>query len=402
MTLEAGFGAADITPPPDCPLIGYTQRVDLHPPGNAGVADPLFVRVVLLRDRAAMAQPLVLVSFDLCILEDPAVATLRADIGDLLGVRPAQIILAATHTHSGPYPWQDAWAEGAREPVPDILRGEASVAYWSALRAALQTALQAAQADLRPARLRPRRATLGFAYQRRVPTPKGIRMCWNPRESPELSPEPAVDDSLCLLQIQRDSGDLLLFNLAGHPVTLGKASNVVSADWPGAACRQIEAALPGARACFFHGAGADAHPWLATDKDPADCAIVARPVAGLVELLARAGGRAEHGSPLACAQTKLELKHGSIELTAWRVGQTRVLAVPGELFGESGRQLREACRDSGPLLLVTTANGWKGYLPPRSAFENSAYETDAVSGFGVGCSDAEKLVESALDLLATL
>jgi hypothetical protein len=402
MNLEAGFGAAEITPPLDCPLIGYTQRADLHPLGNSGIADPLFVRVVLLRDCVSMPQPLVLVSFDLCILEDPVVAALRSDIQDLLGVRAAQIILAATHTHSGPYPGQPGWAEGAREPLPDNLRGEASVAYWPTVRDALKTALRKAEADFQPARLRPRHATLGFAYQRRVPTPEGIQMCWNPHESPQLRPKPAVDDGLCLLQIQRDMGDLLLFNIAGHPVTLGKASNAVSADWPGAACHQIETALPGARACFFHGAGGDAHPWLATDKNPADCETVARPVASLVELLARAGGRPDSGSSLACVQTKIQLKNRLIELTAWRLGQTRVLAVPGELFGESGRQLRTACPDSGPLLLVTTANGWKGYLPPRSAFENSAYETNAVSGFGIVCGDAEKLVESALDLLANL
>lgn len=399
MKLEAGFGCTEITPPQDCPLIGYTQRIDLHPPGNAGVADPLFLRVVLLQS-SATARPLVLVSFDLCILEDPAVAALRSDIQDLLGVEAAQIILAATHTHSGPYPWQDEWSAGAREMVPDALRGKASIAYWPTLRKALRQAVLVAQADLQPAHLRARSAALGFAYLRRVTTPEGIQMCWNPRERPDLKPEPARDDCLSLLQIERDSGDLLLFNLAGHPVTLGKESNVISADWPGAACRQIEAALPGSRACFFHGAGGDAHPWLATDKDPSDCETVARPVAGLVELLALAGGRAEPESQIAYARSFVALHHRRIELTAWRLGQTRVLAVPGELFGESGCRLREAC--SGPLLLLTTANGWTGYLPPRSAFEETAYETDAVSGFGIVSGDAEKLIDSALDLLATL
>jgi len=394
-SLQIGYACADITPPGDCPLLGYTQRIHLHKrSGNDGILDPLHVRVTLIDNGTERAA---LLSFDLCILETPAADSLRSQISELIGSAPHHIILAATHTHSGPYPWAKEWADTPHEPVPEILHADPSIRYWQQLQASVRHAVKEALADLAPTRLRAHTASLGFAYKRRVKTDNGIEMCWNPKETPERPIQPADDQTLTVLEMSRENGDHLLFNIAAHPVVLGKYSNRISADWPGAACRQIELALPGARAAFFHGAGGDAHPKLATDNCPEDLDAVAAPVATLATLLKKSGGLYSEHNDFVAKEGLFSFAENHIRMSAWRIGPLRILAFPGELFGSSGCWLREQV--DGPLILSTTSNGWSGYWPPIEAFDDGGYETNAVLDFGVCRGDTERMLAYAKDLL---
>ncbi len=397
--LQIGYACVDITPEMPCPLLGYTQRTDLHGPVYEDVLDPLYARIVVIDDGHI---PAALLSCDLCILEDPAASSLRDLLAAEIGSSPERVMIAATHTHSGPYAWSRTWPEGPREYTPDLLRGEPSEAYWEQLQTHLLNGIHTARQDLQSARLRIRTSSLGFAYTRRVTDDTGrVEMCWNPKERPDLHPRPAEDDALVLLEILRDSGpDLLLYNLAGHPVVLGKESNRVSADWPGAVNRIMETALPGTRACFLHGAGADAHPWLATDHCPEELDTVAAPVAGLLQLLHASGGHPSEEFSLSVAEEEVVLPNRTLRLTAWRLGPLRILAFPGELFGESGRRLRQRC--PGPLFIATTTNGWSGYWPPVNAFDAQGYELDAVRSFGIGRGDTETVLDAAEHLLHTI
>ena len=104
------------------------------------------------------------------------------------------------------------------------------MAYWKQLQINLHESVEAALGDLAPARFRYSTASVGFAYNRRVTTRRGVEMCWNPKEFKGPAPVAASDPELCVLEIQRKEQTYALFNLAGHPVVLGKESNRVSAD----------------------------------------------------------------------------------------------------------------------------------------------------------------------------
>lgn len=393
--LHIGFAAFEITPREPCPLLGYTQRADLHGPVHDGILDPLFARVLMI-DNGSL--PVVLISCDLCLLENPAVHVLRQQIATQIGSSPERVILAATHTHSGPYAWSKDWPEGPREYTPDVLRGPSSETYWQQLQSDLALAVARAMEDRAPARLRTRESSLGFAYNRRIVDPNGVHMCWNPKEQPALCPQAADDPALVLLEIERDSKPtLLLYNLAGHPVVLGKESNLISADWPGAVNRQFEILRPDTRVCFFHGAGADAHPWLATDQNPRDLETVAAPVTGLITLLHASGGNASEDTRITVKEVVVSLRNRDLRLSALRLGPLRLLIFPGELFGKSGLRLRQ--KISGPLFVVTTANGWSGYWPPLEAFDQGGYELDAVRAFGIEAGDTERVLDAAENLL---
>ena len=225
-------------------------------------------------------------------------------------------------------------------------------------------------------------------------------MCWNPKEFEGPAPVAAADPALCVFEIQRKDQTLALFNIAGHPVVLGKESNHVSADWPGAACRQLAAGAHPIQAAFIHGAGADAHPYLATDNCPSDLEKVAAPVASMIQLVVASGKPAKPETRLRVKEQAVQLAKKSVKIAAWRIGPLRVLAVPGELFGESGQQLRAHC--DGPLIIATTSNGWTGYLPPERIITEGAYETDDLDRFSIQSGDTETLISAALKLLTSI
>jgi hypothetical protein len=250
-----------------------------------------------------------------------------------------------------------------------------------------------------PARLGAAQSPLGLGYCRRVPTPGGVRLCWNPEESPDLVPGPAGDPALAVLALEQvGSGRRwTLWNHGAHPVCLGKTSRVVSGDWPGLAMAKLEGAS--AAAPFLLGACGDVHPWIATQEDASGMEPLASAAAGLVEALAHAARPAAEG-PLAVATRSLDLGGSSLDLAAWRLGPARLVAAPVELFASLGAELRR--RLPGVLLLASNANGWTGYWPAEADFAGGGYEIDAARAGGRQPGDGERLVEALVALAQDL
>ncbi len=384
----AGHSRIEITPGRDVPLLGYDQRAEFFPePGNDGVLDPLQADVLVVESggvRAAVA------TLDLCILETPCAGHLREVVGHASNTPPDHVILACSHTHSGPYPWRTEWARN--EPVPEPLLCEASRHYADMLQERLARAAAQAAGDLRHSIAKLHSARLSMGYCRRVPAGDGsVHMAWDLRDWDGPALPPCGDDAFLVLQIARDGApDVLLWNTAAHAVVLGKRSNVVSADWPGAARALIEAARPDACAMFLHGAGGDVHPWLATGRCPEDLKTVAAPAAALALLLAQ--------TPAPEAAPSLTAARAG-DLTALRIGPALLLAVPCELFGRTGAALRQEFPN---LLLATTANGWEGYWPPAECFPEGGHEVAAALDMGRDPGDCDRLIKATRDLLSAL
>lgn len=120
----------------------------------------------------------------------------------------------------------------------------------------------------------------------------------------------------------------------------------------------------------------------------------------MIQLLHASGKSAEPETRLSAKEQTIELAKKSINICAWRIGPLRILAVPGELFGESGKQLRAGC--DGPLIIATTSNGWTGYLPPERVIAEGAYETDDLEHFSIQSGDTETLLSAAHTLLNSI
>lgn len=384
--LRAGFASADITPGPDCGLMGYEFRQQMLPPGNAGVHDPLFARALVLD---AGDGPAALIGLDLAVLTNDVARRLRADVADTLGANADRVILACSHTHSGPFPQLPA--ERAR---PE------QVAYTETLSAALRDAVARAAGLLYPVTLGVQEAAFALGYNRRVPTPEGIKHCWGPQEFPDRTPGAMTDPACVVLALRRvgGPGELLLWSSGVHGVVLGKTSRVVSADWPGATCAMLDDLLPGRRSLFLAGAAGDTHPWIATQEDPARLATMARAASSFVDLLAQSTIPAPGSDALRIATRTVDFGGGELDLSVWRLGPAWIIAAPVELFGALGHALR--ARLDAPMLLATVANGWTGYWPTAAAFDEGGYEINASWECRRG--DGERLVDALAAMAADL
>ena len=93
--LCAGFGRADITPGKPCFLVGYphVERI------STGTHDPLLASALCLENEG---RTLVFISVDLIFVSPGWTRDCRARISEATGIPPENILIGATHTHSGP------------------------------------------------------------------------------------------------------------------------------------------------------------------------------------------------------------------------------------------------------------------------------------------------------------
>jgi hypothetical protein len=400
--LLAGFARVEITPPRECTLQGYEFRFSQLPAGNDGPLDPLYARAVAVGD--GNGAPAILLSLDVCIVSTQLSRRLSERIAERLGTAPDRVLVTTTHTHSGP----DLDEPELAESLGAVFEGNSADnadspgrRYTAEMLTRAVDAASRAAGLMTPVAARYAHAPLGIAYTRRVPTGDGsVEHCWNPREQTHLHPGPAPDPTCTVLAFEQPSGGrrTVLFNAAAHPTVLGKTSRLVSADWPGAACRTIEQTLPHSDALFLPGASGDLHPWIATQNDPAGVDIVGQAAARFVALLAHA--LRDAGDTLRFVSRTETIGGREVPLAGWRIGDVLLLASPTEMFSGLSGALRG--RVGNPVINITCAGGWTGYWPTAEAFEQGSYEVDAARAHGRSADDSASLIDALAAMAAEL
>lgn len=245
-TWKAGFARAQITPQKSMWLAGYAARSQ----PSAGAAHELWVKVLALE--AQDGHRAVLVTSDLLGFPRAMSERITAELKAKCGLERSQIMLSASHTHSGPV-LQNALFD--IYPLDD--RQRALIAEYSAglERTCVQTVAQALQ-QLTPVVLATGLGTTDFAANRR-----------NNRD-PELArvrqqggkPNGPSDYAVPVLSVRTPAGELraVVFGYACHATTLDALQ--WSGDYPGYAQLALEAKHPGAQAMFWAGCGADQNP----------------------------------------------------------------------------------------------------------------------------------------------
>jgi len=221
-TLGAGYGESILTPPLGLELMGYGFYLERR---AESVLDDLKARAVFLEKDGVRA---VLVSCDLVGLSVEMSDAARRGIAAALGLSMDHVLVAATHTHTGP----------ATIEMPGL--GETDPAYVRSLVPKIVAAAERAAADAREARISYAQETLEpIGYNRRF---KSFR---------------EIDPVLRVVHVRRGSDRLMLLGYACHAVVLGRG-RAVSADWPGAAVRAVEEG--GDRAIVLQGFCGDIDP----------------------------------------------------------------------------------------------------------------------------------------------
>ncbi|KIL41362.1 hypothetical protein SD70_07945 [Gordoniibacillus kamchatkensis] len=242
--VRLGCAKADITPQHPLPLAGFAHRS-----GNYERIDkPLYARILFFapgENRQAL-----IVSADLLSWGDEITDKLKSALGKRWGLTNNQIVLHATHSHSGPQT-----AGGYTE-----LLGEPDSGYVALLQQRILEAVERAAAA--PEHVYPERGSgrCELGVYRRKRADGLIRMAPNP--------DVPIDHDVSVVRYAAADGraKAVLVHYACHPTVSG--DNTLSPEYPGVAMEAVEQSLGGeAVSVFLQGACADVRPALVRDGE---------------------------------------------------------------------------------------------------------------------------------------
>ena len=409
---SAGAAIVDITPPAGLAMSGFAARTE----PATGAHDRLTARALAIDDTA-------IVVADVLGLHEAMSRRIRARCG-----LPAErVIVAAVHNHGGPASMAGR-AAGGTDPV-----------YLERLEDGCVEALEAAIARRRPATL-----SIGMGAD------PGIAR--NRRHDGGT-----VDASLPVLRVRGMDGKMIavLTSYACHPVVLGADNRRWTADYPHFVREGIEARYPGSVALFLTGCAGDANNGhkaqdsVTLAANPARTFAAAEQVGETIAAAALAAPEAPVGEGVAAADVEVALGFDRLEkpplselaaqweaeraaapsaravlLGHWidwartappppfapwvgRVaalgwGEVPIVALPGEIFAETGLAIRAALGHR-PAFVIAYAEGVPGYIPPASEFGFGGYEVEEAHRFigmpaTFAAGSAEALAAAAIEL----
>lgn len=389
MTGAFRLGAAHgvVTPSAAGPLAGYAARAQQS---ATGTLDELEATVVVLDG----AERVVLVCLDAVAVTSGLARLLTVAVDRAVGGE-ARVLVAASHTHSGPAAWLGDFAPGHRAS----LDGGAVVELVERVEAIATDAV---------ARLAP------------------VDLVWGEPEvtglaAPRLAPSASIQVRVGALAALRDGAVVaILVDAPCHPTVLGPDSTAWSADWPGGLRRRLRERHEGAEIAYLNGASGDlstrftrraatvaeaerlgvlvadavcdslltARP-LATDGPHARRARLALParrldpgVARARLAAARAAADAAPGDVVARsvadgAAVELAVAETNaadpleVPVTILRLGDVTWVATPLEIFSSTAAAVR---RDVGSVRLLGCVDDYLGYLPDAASFDAESYE----------------------------
>jgi len=424
--LLAGVAKVNITPYLGAFLAGFAIRDH----GCEGVHDELFAKALVLQ---AGETTVGIVACDLIGLGLDSVATIRQRVEAATGIPPGHIMVACSHTHSGPtmgilrHPGLDA-------ELVHVTEKKIAGALIAACRSLVEASLGVGKG----------RARIGVNRRERVQD--GTTKLGTNVKGP-------IDPDVGVLRVDDAQGRPLALAVvyACHPVVLDGQNYLVSADYPGPMAALLEGVHPSAACLFLGAAGGDINPVrvggtfdhtrrlgrflgaealrvaealqtkadvqlaarqttveaLLADLPPASDAreIIGQRTRQLDEQLARGEisrerydadwdlgwGRdvlAEYGKPD-------RIRTRPLELQALRLGDALVIGTPGETFVEIALAIKAASPMPNTFVLGH-ANGTLGYIPTAAAFEEGGYEVETAHRFYYGVYAFTPEVEQAV------
>lgn len=396
---KAGFSKAEVNPPLGMMLEGLGQK-----DGARTIHDDLFVRALYLQQGK---RRFLFLAYDLLFFERAMIDRCKGALGAALDLAPAQILINHSHTHAGPRLTHWAYSDGA-EP-----------AYLDEIVAASVAAALAARAAARPATI-----TGGLAHTQMPVSRRWIRddqtCAWAP------SRKNSICDAVPFFVFRGRRGQVLsvLFSVSCHPSTYYDSD--ISADYPGAAVRRLNAHFATDGALFLQGTGGDAKArQIAVEKEyfrrgtwddveaagaEVAAAVVAAVGHGLQEIapdlawhleelawpLLPAPGRAQFEAVLndpdereprrRWARDMLRQldRRGSlpdrvpVSLHAVRLGAgARLIGLEGEAVGDMGNLILRQFAAGGVTAPLGYTDGCQLYLPVTPMLPQHGYEVDS-------------------------
>lgn len=432
--LYAGAGKVDITPP-----VGVELDGNLRAKPSQGIHDRLWSETVVFKSGD---ESVAVVSNDLLVVPKKIVTRSRIIAEEECGIDGKNILICATHTHSGP-----ATCELLARPDQN---------YVQTLPRKIAESIGRAKDGLREAEV-----GVGIEVENTIPHNRrilmesgSVRMNWENLPLSQVDkPAGPIDDEVIVCKIEDKKGALIasLVNYACHPAILGGDNFLISADYPGVLTNKIQKKLGGV--CLFtSGAlGNVNHINYLYDLDKRDFfevnrvgSLLSRKVLGVLEdistedvhsvnaktekislklrdippdlikwaeMLLNQSREVSEAAPdgitppiyakFILEQSEKNLKKIETELQVISIGDSALVGIPGELFVELGLQIKE----NSPFahtFLIGLANDYIGYLPTKASFQEGGYEVTLGPTSRLSPDSGHEIVEKAIKSLGGL
>ena len=367
-----GFAKQEITPPIGTPLSGYGRR---QGEPSIGVADPLYARAVALnRDQEFF----VFVSVDLVLIDRYFRSEIFRKISKEISIRENQLVLFATHTHSG------SGAIGKRFWEKFIMGKYNKDLFNTMTNTISNTAIQALSQKL------PVAVQFG---EKRIDEFIANRMDSNLSHPSWLR----------ILQFRNPSQVLArLVFMPAHPTILSSSNYSFSAGFPGRFLELLEAESPDSIALFANGAAGDRMPNVKEQATEIETMkSYAHSLYGKFSSIIWKSVDLNgpwKGETQEIKLPPVKIRWSKMKIPSWfggtlfprktnlqiiRLGSFVIPAVPAEMGSEVGLAVENQVKSLGlQPLLIGYANDYLGYIIPRRYYLNRKFYESRASFYG--------------------
>lgn len=368
---------------------------------------------------------LVFVTMDSCCADDGEVAAIRAAILKQFGMKPEQLMLHPSHSHSLPV---------LTRRTADRAGGSLLTAYLDSLAPTCIGLVEQARKSLAEGVASWAYGRCGLAFNRDAVDPaSGRDICG-------LNLAEKADDTLLVGRITDSKGQIraTIVNYACHPVSLGGGNRLLSPDYIGAMREVVERDTGGAMCVFMHGASGDLTPrrsyeaqaevadqngrelgfaalsvlagmfppgqqlqyqgveesgtplgiWRLTPRPEVSTQLSGRFVTTQFPLLPFPS-RQELEAQLAVATERYAIErldrslarraqvgdgpNGDFHFTVWRLGEAFLVSTPAECYSQFQIDLRRQFPDT-TVAVMNLSDGTTTYLPKPESFSRDVYQ----------------------------
>ncbi|PRY07381.1 neutral/alkaline ceramidase-like enzyme [Pontibacter ummariensis] len=380
-TLQVGWAKVNVTPPTGTPLAGYGKRLGM---AYEEVHDSAWVRTFAFSNGKTEAY---YVALDLLIVPMEVLQNLE-EAYPALGLKPEQVYLSATHSHTSFGGW------GKKLGVK-VMSGKYDEELVERLTRQIVQSMQLARQHMKPTKVGYGSTSAASLVRNRL-----LKDPENPFHQDHLTNR---DTQLRFLKFERPDGTLAVLSFfAAHPTILPSAAPELSRDYPGVLVDALEERI--SFAAFSAGA-VGSHSPVYFDGDTYESTVE---VGGqLAELLREQliNVSTAYVRTLGYGRVHLELPdpHWRISrgirlapflfnslfgehpayATSLQLGNIVLLGAPADYSGEFVPHLEQQAQDQGQQAIVTSFNGgYIGYITPDKYYNLDGYETRSMNFFG--------------------
>lgn len=381
---KAGLATTVVTPEKLIWMAGYAAR---KKPAE-GKAQELYAKALVLEDEGGVRQAIV--TMDLIGVPQALRRRVAARLEAEHGLAPENLLMNASHTHSGPELRRRAEPPTEKELENEKVRD--AWEYTQGLEEKLVALVGAALADLKPARLTWNQARCGFAMNRRrdYSLPEG-----HPNANKAPNPAGPVDQAVPALRVESPEGEArgVLFGYACHNTCLGFYE--WCGDYAGYAQEYLEQHRPGFTALFVTGCGGDQNPYPRRSgvvPGVSDLELAqqhGRSLANAVEMAMSANPIGVAGQlrgayeEVTLTYEKAERAPHAYPVQVVKFGDALTLVALGsEVVVDYSLRIKRELAGSAGVWVAGYSNDYSGYIPSERIQEEGGYE--AATGWSRG------------------